>query len=260
LRKRSKEIRGLLRMVRPGFSEFSQVNSQLRNAAIGLSPARDAEVMLDSFDTVTAGLRDPSSFSGLRAYVLAEVEKRRTVATKDALPRYTQVFAELDPTLAGLTLSDKASHLIWAGVKDTWHRARKRHRLARGVFKGADAAEYDAAPFHEWRKSVKHHWYQARFLHDIAPRSMARHIARIATLDELLGTHNDLDTLIRFLMAQDSVSDQDAHARQALIRHAMRGKRAAARDALELAHSVFAPPPAKLSARWQKDWRSWRQA
>lgn len=256
LRKRTKELRGLLRMLRPGLPDFAQLNRQLRDAAMSLSPARDAEVMLANFDRVTAGLRDPSAFAGLRARLQAEIEARRAMANTDALPQYAQVLSKLEPELARLALSDKASRVMWAGLHKTWSRARKGHRQAQAAYE----TDFSAAPFHDWRKSVKHHWYQARFLSKIAPRKMARHITRIDDLGEALGDHNDLDVMIAFLQARDELSDADRHARALFIPHAMAQRRTQARRALDLAQSVLAPSPDKLVGQWQRWWNHWRKA
>ena len=256
LRKRTKELRGLLRMLRTGLPEFPRMNGQLRDAAAGLSPARDAEVMLSRFDGITAGLRDPSSFSGLRACILSEIDTRRATANANALPDYAQVLSELEPDLAKLKLSDKASRVIWAGLHDTWARARKRHGQAQTAYD----TDFKAQPFHDWRKSVKHHWYQARFLSKIAPRKMAKHIAQIDTLGEVLGDHNDLDVMIVFLKTRDGLSEADRNARDIFIRHAMTHRRALARRALVLGQDVLEPPPDTLVGQWQTWWARWREA
>jgi CHAD domain-containing protein len=48
LRKRCKKLRGLVRLVRPGFEDDRSENATFRDAARGLSALRDADVLIET--------------------------------------------------------------------------------------------------------------------------------------------------------------------------------------------------------------------
>lgn len=256
LRKRSKEVRGLLQMLRPGLATFKPHNAALRDAAQSLAPARDAEVMLDQFDAITATLRDPSLFYGLRARVADEHARQRMAISEVALPKMAEVLKTLQCELAQLSLTDKANRVVWGGLHRTWRQTRQNWHMAQS----SDAQEQDAQPFHDWRKTLKQHWYQARFLAHIKPGRMSRHIARIDALAETLGDHNDLDVLICFLDTLSDLSPEDDYARTLFRRHAAARRNKLARAALDQARPIMDRPADALVRQWQGWWRRWRKS
>lgn len=256
LRKRTKELRGLIQMLRPGLPAFHALNSALSDAAQSLAPARDAEVMLEQFDAIIALLRNPSRFHGLRAYLVEEHRQRSTEISEVALPQMADTLGTLQREVAQLSLSDKANHIVWNGLQRTWDRARKSWQDARTGY----TPERDAQPFHDWRKALKRHWYQARFLAQIKPGRMSRHIARIDALAETLGDHNDLDVLICFLDALPDLSPEDAYARDLFRRHAAARRDKLARSALDQARPIMDRPGDALVRQWQGWWRRWRKS
>ncbi|WP_071795649.1 CHAD domain-containing protein [Natronohydrobacter thiooxidans] len=255
LRKRSKELRGLLQLLRPGLPAFRPLNAALRDAAQQLAPARDAEAMLAGFDAITAVLREPARFDGLRRRLIETQQQRRMEIEGAALKQLAEVLTTLQRELAQISLSDKANLVVWNGLHRTWGQARNAWQKARASF----GHEYTAAPFHDWRKALKRHWYQARFLAQIRPKSMARHIARIDALTETLGDHNDLDVLIAFLDAQPDLSPDDAYARELFRRHATARRYKLARAALDQARPIMGRPADALAGEWRGWWQRWRK-
>lgn len=259
LRKRCKEIRGLVQMIRPGLPDHARLNALARDAARELAPARDAEVMLATLDGLIAGLRRPAQFTGLRQRLLDEIARHRAAHQEGVLDDYTAAFMALDAAFAELELSDKAGRVIWAGVARTWARARRGAAHARAALAAGAGGDFDAAAFHDWRKDVKRHWYQARFMAPIRPGRLRRHIAQIDDLGETLGAHNDLDTLMRFLDMQAGLDPVDAQAREILRAHVQHARAALARQALAQADTLLAPPPKSVARRWRRWWRRWRK-
>ncbi len=256
LRKRVKELRGMLRLLRPGLKQARIHDGRLRDAARALSPARDLEVMLGSFDTVTARLREPKHFDVLRDRILARMAATEVQDRHTALRRYAQSIHDLQADLTDLRLSEKASHLLWAGTTKTFRAAQRHQQAAQDAF----AAGPDATPFHEWRKWVKRHWYQARFLVMIRPKEMKAHLKSIDTLGLVLGTHNDLDVMMHFLETEAAHSPELDPARAIFRRHVLHQRKQLAQEALDLAQTTLATPPETLIACWQGWWRDWRAA
>ncbi len=255
LRKRTKELRGLLRLLRPGLTGARELDHRLRNAAQGLSEIRDLEVMSMQFDTLTAQLRDPNRFAGLRMQIFDDYANRCQSEQADALTEYNSCFRELEREFEEFALKGKASHLLWNGIFSTYRKAQGLHMQAIDSLAG----DFDATPFHEMRKRVKHHWYQARFLARIRKKKMAAHIKRIDDLGEALGDHNDFDVLMEFLDSREALAPEDIEAREIFRGHLMARRRKLATRALKLADKALARPPDKLVATWQDWWRDWRK-
>jgi len=52
VRKSCKKLRGLLRIVRPGFDGYARENGAFRDMAAALSPLRDAAVLIETYDAL----------------------------------------------------------------------------------------------------------------------------------------------------------------------------------------------------------------
>ena len=253
LRKRTKELRGLLRLMRPGLHKAKTHDRALRDAARALSRARDFEVMLSRFDAAVAPLPEPERFDGLRQQIV----DARTAIDDDyiapAIADYAATLTSCQAELARLRLSDKASKLLWSGIDTTYRMARKQKAIAAKSL----ARDFDATPFHEWRKSVKRHWYQARFLEKIRPKKMQAHIKAVDDLGELLGDHNDLDVMMAFLDARTGLSPEDCAARDIFRQHVLVQRQELAQAALALADKTLAKPPKALVKKWRGWWQDW---
>ncbi|MFN7003275.1 MAG: CHAD domain-containing protein [Roseinatronobacter sp.] len=256
LRKRIKELRGLLRLLRSGLPQAKALDTKLRDAARGLGQSRDLQVMLDQFDALTGGLRAPAHFSRLRALILDARAAREETDLVSAIATYSETLHQVTKAASDLSLSDKASHLMWRNLHKTYHRARQDQQRAETAMRKG----FEAEPFHEWRKWVKRHWYQARFLEAIKPAKMTAHIAACDALGESLGDHNDLDVLMVFLDNHTDLPPEDQSAREIFRGHCLARRKALALEAIYQAKTVFRQSPDALAAKWQRWWRDWRDA
>ena len=259
LRKETKKLRGLLRLVKPRFKGFARAESALRRSASQLALVRDAEVRIVTFDSLVAAedpsarLNDPAALRAVRAILAGDVESLRdpahlAAATEVLRDTLVQLRSEIDDW----KIKGHGFEVLSEGLSATWRRAQRDQRGAERSFKGA----FDAGPFHDWRRSVKHHWYQARLLYPLWPEMMAPHIAAADALGELLGDHNDLDVLVHRL-AQD-MPEGLVPAAAALSELAQARRRQLAGRALLLGRRLLADRPEALVARWGRWWVLWR--
>jgi len=152
-RKHCKKLRAIARL-----AGRKADNRRFRDLARRFSGARDAAVMLATFDSMT----EPGEFPELR--------ERLERPADDVVPEIPRI--DLDWNLSGL---------------DIGKACRKFYRAARRAYRAA-AAEPVPERVHEWRKRVKDHWYHMRLLGH--PRK-----APLGELSELLGDANDLAVL-----------------------------------------------------------------
>jgi len=245
LRKRAKECRGLLHLLRGGWEDSTQWNARLRDAAAKLAPARDAEVMLASFDSLTARRRAPSEFDSLREVLLDEIEIADAATDPDSIAQFAAIMAEFARAARSLKMADKTAPIVWHNLARTWTKGQRAYQEA------AQAGE-DATAFHDWRKRLKRHWYQARFFKPIDRPALRAHIAQVDALGKTLGAHNDLDVLHMYLRAL--CPDDPALAR--LAPDLLRDRRRLAQQALEAGAALYtAPNPAE---GWAANWQLWR--
>lgn len=253
VRKASKKLRGLLRLVRPGFDGAKAESAALRDTARHLSTLRDAEVMRRTFERLAEKLPDEAN-EALRARL---DQRKAQIADPDALAEaiaaMTAAFEGIEARARKWKIRGKEFDALAPGLIATRKRARK------GLKRAQRAARDDTLPaeaFHDWRKQVKHHWYQARLLAPIWPEILTPHVAQADLLGETLGDHNDLDILLTTLEGDPALADHPALSPLRVEVMAQRRKLAA--QSLVLGARLLAEPPEALADRWGRWWGLWR--
>jgi len=255
LRRHTKKLRGLLRLVRPVFPGFARANAVLRDGARHLAELRDAEVRLATLQGLAAALPAGTVPDYAAPQLLAAV-----TALRQPEPM-ARLCAALEADLSGLRgqvggwrLTARGWAALEPGLCDTWRAARRGHKAATR----ARALGAGSAPFHDWRKAVKHHWYQARLLEPIWPQMLAPQIAAVDALGEDLGAHNDIDLLLAHLAGHADRRLAGLAAEGPFLRAARAARDDLARRSLEQGARLLAEPPGALAARWGAWWQVWR--
>lgn len=254
-RKACKKLRGLIRIVRPGFDAYKNENASFRDIAAILSPLRDAAVMIETYDA----LMDAQERDGDRA-AFAPVRRRLTLRQKtldrDASSADRKLGDVRDQLLAARAriaawkLSDSGFDALRDGLGKSYKRARK-------AMKDAERSK-DAEALHEWRKLAKYHSFHARLLEPVWPAAMQAHRQLADHLNDILGAHHDLAVFNSALRDRpDEFGEVDFAALGMLIR-----KRQAdlAAEAFAIGGKLFAEPASRLTQRWHSYWTQWRSA
>jgi len=252
VRRQMKALRGLLRLMRPGFARFRKENRIFRDIARSFSGMRDARVMLDTFDKITArpdGQPLRAGFQAVRERLLAARDAHGDAASLLANARRALVKAR--DRAQGWALSEGGWALLAEGLERTYDHARTamRETMASG----------DAEAGHEWRKSVKYHGAQAQLLRRMKPGRLKADMKASARLADLLGERHDIDLFLDHLAATPArfgdivtVTQLAALARLRIARLERRAER--------LGEKLFADKPGKLADRWGDWWQDWRGA
>jgi CHAD domain-containing protein len=253
VRKSCKKIRGLLRLVRPGFAPYADENAAFRDIARAVSALRDATVLTDSYDAIMAAYGDQVDRRALGVIRrrLTLMRKERT-AQHDAAALLAQCrdrLVDAGERVRAWRLDDDGFTAIAGGLRKTYRRARKAMRETRKT----PAPDH----FHDWRKRCKYHWYHARLLQPIWPGPMKAHIACAHELGEVLGEHHDLMVFLDALAAQASKFD-DA-ARIEVMAGLVRSRQAVlAARAFALGARLLAEPSSALASSWGVRYTAWR--
>jgi CHAD domain-containing protein len=231
-RKRFKETRALLRLVRDPLGEqFALENGWFRDAGRDLASVRDADAVLEALEK----LELPRA---LHARVRKQLTAGRAEVPLDELIANTQEQLVIAQGRIGLwpDMADSFETLA-AGLQRTYRDGRR-------ALKRADTPE----ALHEWRKHVKTHWYHAQLLRHVWPEMMKSYADVLEELSHALGDHHDLHVL------RESVPDAPPELVDAIETR----QRELERRARELGDKIYAERPREFTARIAKLWEAWR--
>jgi len=248
LRKRSKRIRALIRLVGPAFPAFRVENAALRDAASGLSRTRDSQALIEVFDHLVAP-RANGRFVRARAGLVDDC-RDLTADGRDAVETFVEAARAMRLRAENWSLETSGFSALRKGLASTYGDARLGMRDAR--------ADHDPVVLHEWRKSVKYHAQHLALLRDLAPDLIPAHRAIADRLGEVLGDHHNLavlaDTLAKDMPRYASPPEHDEL--RGIITEA---SAALEEEAFALGRQLLAEKPEALIQRLHFYWKHWRK-
>lgn len=256
-RKAMKRLRSMLRLVRSeiGTDTYRAENDTLRDTSRVLAPARDAEVAVETVQSLRERFGAQLAPTALVSIEGALVERRdRTIEriVDDGL---------IDTTVRSLR-SAAARYRAWPadrvvqhdyvsvapGIHRTYGRGRREMRLA--------IAQPTAHNFHQWRKRVKYLRHQYEFLEPLWPEMMTAHAESLDQLGELLGEEHDLSDIQR-LMAEQPWICPDPVERALLAALSQHRRTELRRAAVGLGRRVYAERAPTVVGRLGSWWSAW---
>jgi CHAD domain-containing protein len=252
-RRRFKEIRGTLRLVRDELGEktFRRENHAFRDAGRPLSMVRDAKVLLDTLDGLIRhfeGRANPQNLARLRRILL---EKRRAtrkqVLQRDgAVPQITRSLRAARKRMKDWPLKRSG----WKAIRGGIHKAYAR---ARQGLKDALAKRSDEN-FHEWRKRTKDLRYELELLQPAWPEMIEPLAAQAHRLTDLLGEDHDL-CVLRGVIA-DEVTPDDSVDRELLLALIDERRALLQAEAGELGRKLYAESAPSFVTRLKEYWKA----
>ncbi|TBU97887.1 CHAD domain-containing protein [Stutzerimonas kirkiae] len=255
-RKRIKELRALLRLVRkPLGVTFDRENRRLRDIARELSESRDATAMLESWDLLAGHFGQPFDNQAMRQTRQRLQARAETAEACDAGLGVviSGVQAQLQAIMHGVDnwrLHGKGFELLAEGLHDIY-RAGTRELAKLGE-------EPDDEGFHQWRKRVKDHWYQCRLLTPVWPGLMAQRCESLKQLAEALGDEHDLYMMQQALEREPALFG-DEEERSLLARLIGQRRQALRHEALVQGRQLYGEPPSALVERIRGYWKDARK-
>lgn len=237
-RRRAKRLRGLLRLVRPEFGRYARENAFVRDAARGLSRARDTRVATETLEALMqwAGHDAPP-----RPAAAQGDDEATTLRAFTA--RMGELLARSDKWKTGKIDLDTLA----TGLAGTYRRGRAA--MARAMDRPSDAA------FHEWRKQAKYHWSQLKLLEHFAEHVVPGERKVAGALADLLGRHHDL-AVLRGMLADDAGQFGGIDA-AVVLEAAQRRQRELEDETRALGRQVYAETPRALQARFARYAEGW---
>lgn len=239
-RKRMKEIRALLRMLRnPLGSSFAIENAWYRDAARDLAPARDMEAVREALVKLLPHAA-PDAAASLKAS-RRSLSRRGRTTRRELQGRIDNLLTQLPQAGARMEswppLEDRFA-TIAAGAERTLRDGAKAFALA--------AATRTPTAFHDLRKRVKDHWYHVQLLRRLWPEMLKGESNALEALSDALGDHHDLH-LLQQALGSDAPLETIA-ARRAELEQ----------TALAAAQRLFSEAPAGWRKRMRGYWRASR--
>ncbi|MBS67698.1 CHAD domain-containing protein [Stutzerimonas stutzeri] len=250
-RKRFKELRALLRLVRePLGARFNVDNRRLRDAGRRLAESRDAAAMLESWDAL-ARTDQPLFVSDAFRQIRLRLQQR---AAPDG-EVHTGFDVEVTQVLGDLrALTREVQHWKLPGKGFGLLAAGFRRTYADGVRDLARAKVDSDTLLHEWRKRVKDHWYHCQLLSPCWPGALESRAEQLKQVADALGDDHDLAVMMQLMQGEPELFGTP-ETREALQRCIEQRRAQLQQGALRLGRRLYAEPPKALTERVGAYWR-----
>jgi len=272
MRKASKRIRALLRMVRPviGDRVFKAENAALRDAARMVSGVRDGAVLVDAVGRMRGRyghLLAPGVFLDLEdrlrrrhqrmlARVLDNDEVLHHVVGElhRARSRYAAWPIETEDPRFAVGRSNRRAisntfSSIGPGIAATYRDGQKQMRSA--------IAAPSTERLHEWRKHVKYLRHQVEIVSPVWPEVMGGLATSLSHLGDVLGDDHDQSELVRLVASlPDLMPDPDE--RNLLVALSQQRRRELQGAALVMGKRIYAEGPDRFALRLEAYWSAWK--
>ena len=194
-RKAFKRLRALVRVARDALGDevYRRENTIFRDAGRRLSSARDATVLVQTLDALTARYRDElgdDAFAGLRDALAGEAAaaSRALAGDRDTVDQVQRTLEAARRRIGGWPLPDDGRPaMLEPGFERIYRRGRRALKAAR--------ADPSTENLHELRKRAKDLWHAAQILRPAAPKPMKQLARRAHALSDVTGDDHDLAVL-----------------------------------------------------------------
>jgi CHAD domain-containing protein len=242
-RKRCKELRALVRLVRPGFPGYDAENAAFRDAARLLGELRDARTLLDAFDAVVEGAG--GAFAGIREMLVDDARAEREDAPA-LLAEFAQRMEAAGDRVEHWTLEAPGFDALRGGLERTYGRCRSAMDDAR--------AEPTTERLHDWRKRVKDTRHHLRLVRGVWTPVIEPLRQEAGRLGDLLGEEHDLAVLEAAV--RERAGDHERSGELLALIDARRGDLRG--RAFTLGRTLYALSPRAYGHHAKELWRAWR--
>jgi CHAD domain-containing protein len=192
----------LIALIRPALSrdDYDSINTGLRDIGRALAGQRDHAVMRMTLEVISTDVADGKGAEAIqRAQAILD---KQAVSEPSAGVDHDGVLGDLN-TVTKLISALRLGHLqpdhLCQGAGRTYAKARRGLGLTAA---DENQADRHAEDLHEWRKTVQRHWRHVQMLAPVWPAAMAARVEDARAISQLLGEHNDLAVLRRFISSK----------------------------------------------------------
>jgi CHAD domain-containing protein len=255
-RKRFKQLRGVLRLIRFGVGEkiYDRDNTALRDAGRPLSEMRDADVMIETLDELIQHFKShvrKESFKKLRTQLIERRKKiRKQVIQKEkAVSKVSASTKQIRNHISKWPELPDQFSMLRKGIRKIYARGQKEMDLC---FKDPSVEN-----FHAWRKSVKYLRYQLEIFEDVTESIIKDMADEAHTLADTLGVDHDLAVFEELLNGElkKACTPKQKELLIALI-HQRRNQ--LQKEAEQIGPHLYGETPKQFCKRLKDYWDSWQ--
>ncbi len=260
-RKRFKKIRAALRLVRGAIGEtYKEENAFYRDAGRRLAPARDMEVIVETYAKLRDVFPDPlqtERFGRIADALTGRRDELTAGSDIDAAAKEViEALQDARKRVKAWSVSGSGFEPAADGLTKTYRRGRKAMRKLADRRDSQDEASL-ATGYHDWRKRAKYHRYQVRILQNIWSPLMKARRREMHRLTDLLGEHHDLSMLRGVICGEPSRfgGQADVQTIVELIRQRQVDIRPLSHT---LGRRLYADSPRDFTAWMRACWKAWQ--
>lgn len=255
-RKRIKEIRAVLRLIRPELGPaYAKENAWFRKQANSLSALRDAKAMLEICDQLSSTFAEQLDYDPFPA-----LHNRLNNRLKAVMADHPQLHHELAVLQKSLKhaqtrvhawpLRDKGFGVLENGLRNSYQAGRAAYRKCQSQSGNAD--------FHVWRKRVKEHWYHTLLLVKTWPDELKGRERALKQLADLLGAEHDLLVLEQLVNKAPKDFGTRGEVKHLLVLIHCRRQQLQT-STISLGSCLYAEKPAAHTKRLAAYWACWEE-
>lgn len=217
VRKRLKELRGLIRLVRDDIGEkkYKKLNVKMRDAGRLISHLRDAKAYLETMQLLKEKYSDSLSkkpFDGVEKLLQTELDNLRklVIDQNESHLNIKETLEKIKPKVEQWPVGTHEFMTIAPGLSRVYGRGHK------AMDKAFNSDEEEV--WHLWRKRVKYLRYHTELLKMIWPPMMSQQLARLNELSDILGLEHDMATFSTQLKnMEEELPEEELHLLNALV-------------------------------------------
>ena len=247
LRKRFKELRGLIRLVRYPLGEcYARENEFYRDLGRDISHIRDLRAFIEALTHLKVQYSERLSkdaFSATEAFLNHRLrELAESIKLKDTLRHIQARLKEHEDVIRQWPVDAGTFHDIYKSLMKVYARG---YRMMRSV---KDNSSVES--FHELRKRGKYMRYHMEILNFAWPAMMAVQAGEFGNFADLLGDDHDLALCLAYL-EQEKPDEEEFQLIKAIVNHQ---RALLQQQVLSLGHKLYAERPRTFTRRIYKYW------
>jgi hypothetical protein len=234
-----------------GDQTFKGENEFYRDAGRELAALLDTAAVADTFKKLVEDFAEYYAATDLKwlrkQLVRSSVDHR--LDRKEVLQKVAKTVESARERLKNLPLNFDSFFAIGPGLHNVYQKGRD-------CFEAVCREPVDE-DLHEWRKQVKHLWYQITVLNPIWPNMLEAHAFELQRLSEFLSEDHDLVVLRTSVLEQEKVYSQLEDGEGLLAVIGLRREQLQ-QKAIALGARLYAEEPNAFVSRFQTYWKRWR--
>lgn len=247
VRKRIKQLRALVRLLRPilGDEMFPDVNTTLRDAGRRLAVTRDAAALVATWEQVAESLGDlPPATVALHQALVARRDAEEAAPQLDGI-----AFQSVGASLRTLHARSEDWPLDQLTTPVLIGELGKAYSKGYRLWQKAVKKEATIPDYHEWRKRAKDTWYQLQVVAQLAPSELSPRTSAADALGKQLGWVQDLTILEDAITGDLGTAHLATPVRDALSDRIAIIRKEAQREARHRAPALYVESPRKFAKR-----------